>query len=56
MPAPASHFRRIALAGRHATPGVGEPLARLAAFLAARGHDIVLEAETARFTRLPAYP
>ncbi len=56
MSAPASHFRRIALVGRHATPGIGEPLARLAAFLTARGHEIVLEAETARFTPLPAYP
>jgi NAD+ kinase len=56
MPALASRFRRIALVGRHATVGIGEPLARLAAFLVARGHEIVIEAETARFTPLPGYP
>ena len=44
-------FRRVALVGRYASPGIAEPLARLAAFLAARGHEVVLEAETARNAR-----
>lgn len=56
MPVPPRRFRRIALVGRYATPGIAEPLSRLAAFLAARGHEIVLEAETAFYTPLPGYP
>ena len=32
---PAARFRRVALIGRHVTPGIAEPLSRLAAFLAA---------------------
>ena len=62
MPAPASPpvsataFRRVALIGRYASPGIAEPLAGLAAFLVARGHEVVLDAETARFTPLPGYP
>ncbi|MEP7205928.1 MAG: NAD kinase [Casimicrobiaceae bacterium] len=47
---------RVALIGRYATPGVAEPLGRLARFLLERGHAVVLEAETARFTPLPGYP
>ena len=55
MPAPPARFPRIALVGRHGSPGMGAPLARLAAFLAGRGHEIVLEADTARETGLPGY-
>ena len=48
MPAASpARFRRIALIGRHGGPG-GAPIATLAAFLAARGHDVVLDADTAR--------
>ena len=43
---------RVALVGRYASPGIAEPLARLAQFLAARGHDVVIEAETARHAPL----
>jgi len=46
-------FRRVALVGRYASPTLAEPLAGLAAFLAARGHEIVLEAETARYAPVP---
>src|SRR4029453_19137274 len=57
MPAsPAVRFRRVALIGRHASPGIAEPLSRRAAFLSERGHAVVLEAETARNTPLPGYP
>ena len=49
-------FRRVALIGRYASPEIAAPLSRLAAFLAARGHAVVLEAETARFTPVPGYP
>jgi NAD+ kinase len=49
-------FRRVALIGRAASPGIAEPLAQLAQFLAARGHDVVLESETAVYTPLPGYP
>ena len=55
MPAPASPFRRVALIGRYASPALAEPLTGLARFLAARGHDVVLDAETARFTPVPGY-
>jgi NAD+ kinase len=44
------------LVGRHVSPGIAEPLSRLAAFLAARGHDVVIEAETARSTQLAGFP
>jgi NAD+ kinase len=49
-------FRRVALIGRFASPGIAEPLSHLAAFLAGRGHEVVLEAETAQFTPLSGYP
>jgi NAD+ kinase len=49
-------FRRVALIGRYASPGIAEPLTALAAFLRGRGHEIVLDAETARFTPVPGYP
>lgn len=41
--------------GRYASPGIAEPLARLAAFVAARGHDVVLDAETVRAAPLDGY-
>jgi NAD+ kinase len=49
-------FRRVALIGRYASPGIAEPLIGLAAFLYGRGHEIVLDAETARYTPVPGYP
>lgn len=49
-------FRRIGLVGRMGTPGLAEPLARLAALLAARGHDLVTESETAQYATLPGAP
>ncbi len=58
MPAPAapSGFHRIALIGRYGTPNLVEPLTRLAGFLADRGHEVVMEAETARSIALADYP
>jgi NAD+ kinase len=35
------------IVGRPGSPGLAEPVVRLAGFLAARGHQVVLEAETA---------
>jgi len=49
------HFATIALIGRYASPGIADPLGRLAAFLTARGHRVILDAETAEFTPLPGY-
>ena len=49
-------LQRVALIGRYATPGVAEPLTRLARFLQQRGREVVLEEETARFTPLTGYP
>ena len=43
-PEPATLFRRVALVGRHVSPGIAEPLSRLAAFLVAHRHDVVIEA------------
>jgi NAD+ kinase len=42
-------FPRIALIGRHGGPGAGAPVSRLAAFLLARGHSVLLDTETAAF-------
>jgi NAD+ kinase len=49
-------FRRAALVGRHVSPGLAEPLSRLAAFLATRGLEVVFEADTARSTGLSVFP
>jgi len=49
-------FPRVALVGRHASPVLSTPLARLASYLTARGHAVVLEAETARYAAMPGYP
>jgi NAD+ kinase len=48
-------FATIAVVGRQASPGITEPLDRLAGFLAARGHRVLLDAETAAFAPLPGY-
>jgi NAD+ kinase len=57
LPVPAAvRFRRVAVIGRFASPGIAEPLKRLTAFLAARGHEVMLDIETAHFTPLPGYP
>jgi NAD+ kinase len=49
-------FHRAALVGRHVSPGIAEPLSRLASFLETRGIEVVIEAETARSTGIAAYP
>ena len=49
-------FPRVALIGRLGSPGIAEPLARLAGFLAGRGHAVVLGAKTAAEVDLPGYP
>jgi NAD+ kinase len=51
-----ARFPRIALVGRYASPNIAVPLATLVAFLRGRGHSLVLEAETARYTPLPDHP
>lgn len=56
MPAPPARFPRIALVGRYASPNIAAPLGTLVEFLRGRGHAIVLEAETARYTSLPDLP
>ena len=56
MTSPGHPFATIALIGRYASPGIADPLGRLAAFLTARGHRVILDAETAEFTPLPGYP
>jgi len=50
--AAAPAFPRVALVGRYASPDLAVPLARLARFLADRGHAVVLEAETAQYAPL----
>ncbi len=54
-PVPATRFRRVALVGRHVSPGIAEPLSRLASFLVARGHEVIIEADTARCTSIAGY-
>jgi NAD+ kinase len=56
MPESPARFQRIALVGRYASPGMAGPLARLSEFLIGRGHDVVVEAETARQARLERFP
>ncbi|HXX83321.1 MAG TPA: NAD kinase [Casimicrobiaceae bacterium] len=55
MNASVQAFPVIALIGRHESPGIAEPLSRLAAFLAKRGHKVLLDSETARLAPLPGY-
>jgi NAD+ kinase len=55
MPAAPARFPRVAIVGRPGTPDLGEPLGRLAGFLASKGHAVVLEADTARQTSLDGY-
>lgn len=52
MSATPARFPRVAIVGRPGTPELAAPLARLADFLAARGHAVVIEAETALHTPL----
>jgi NAD+ kinase len=56
MSAAGHPFGTIALVGRYGSPGIAEPLRALAAFLASRGHRVLLEAETAECAPLPEYP
>jgi NAD+ kinase len=55
-PDPATRFRRVALVGRYESPGIAEPLSRLAAFVAGRGHTVVIDIETTRSAPIPGYP
>jgi NAD+ kinase len=52
----AAALRRVALVGRQSGAELADPLSRLAAFLAANGHDVVIEERTAHATPLPGYP
>ncbi len=54
-PSAATALRRVALVGRQTGTDLAEPLSRLAAFLAANGHDVVIEEQTAHTTSLPGY-
>lgn len=51
----AQPFSTIALVGRYASPGIAEPLNRLAAFLVERGHRVIIGAETAEFMPVPGH-
>ena len=54
-PNPPARFARVALVGRYASPGIAEPLTKIAAHLASRGHEVVIDAETAEFAPVPGY-
>jgi NAD+ kinase len=49
-------FNTIALVGKYMAAGINQALSDIAAFLAANGHAIVLESETARSLSLPGVP
>jgi NAD+ kinase len=49
-------FDTIALIGKYMAAGINESLSEIAAFLAANGHAIVVESETARSLNLPGVP
>lgn len=53
---PAMRFPRVGLVGRYNSPGIAEPLERLARCLSGRGRAVTIEAETAALTPLPGYP
>ncbi len=53
MPAATAQQQTIALAVRHNTAGIAEPVDSVVAFLQARGYRVVLEAETAAHLGLP---
>ncbi len=58
MSAPSAppRFARVALVGRQGSPGIAAPLAQLAAFLAARGHRVVVDATTAESSPVAGFP
>jgi NAD+ kinase len=49
-------FPRVALVGRYESADLASPLSRVAAYLTAKGHSVVLECETARHSPLSGYP
>ena len=51
-----ARFPRVVLIGRPGSPGLAEPLVRLAQFLTDRGHTVVLESETAALAMQPPLP
>jgi len=53
MAPPGESFSTIVLVGRLASPAIADPLRRLAGFLAARGHRVMLDAATAQSAPLP---
>jgi NAD+ kinase len=56
MTATPARFACIALIGRYESATIGEPLARLAAFLEHRGHEVLIESESALRASLPHLP
>ncbi len=46
-----ARVRRVGIVGRYNTPGIAQPLKRLASFLAARKLDVLIEAETSSLIR-----
>ncbi|MBI3147050.1 MAG: NAD kinase [Betaproteobacteria bacterium] len=48
-------FPRVGLVGRYNSPGIAEPLERLAQCLAGRGRAVTIEAETAALTPVAGY-
>jgi len=51
-----ARFPRVVLVGRPGSPGLAEPLVRLAQFLTDRGHAVALESETAALAMQPQLP
>ena len=51
-----ANVRRVGIVGRYNTPGIAQPLKRLATFLVGRGIDVLVEAETSSLIRLRSYP
>jgi NAD+ kinase len=50
-----ARFARVALVGRHASPGITEPMRALASYLAARGHEVAVDAATAADAPVPGH-
>ena len=56
QPFPISAVRRVGIVGRYNTPGIAQPLKRLASFLSGRGIDVLIESDTSSLIRLRSYP
>lgn len=49
------HLKKIAIVGKHMADGIAQSLSEIAQFLAASGHNVVLESDTAKNTGIAGF-